>query len=192
MYKAQIQDITGQRIPRFTILFVDYGNQETVSHSDIYELNEPTWEMSRVYTTQDGPCMVAPVTLAHGANIVYQPNALTAPDPTAGASGGSGGTYYFPPPYIQMPPANMYESAHAVHVTPSNLAHSNTSCPVPGILVQGPPIFPVSHQQTPAQFHSNGGASAGAAGPENNANGRGNRSSCLQPAQVYIPPPQRK
>ena len=77
-----------------------------------------------------------------------------------------------------------------MHMSSGGIHHINaaSSCPVPGILVQGPPpmqIYSASTHPQQEMFQSGDGAACRKADSL--------RSGCTQPAvQVYIPPTQRR
>jgi len=112
---------------------------------------------------------IVPATAAHGPNMVYRQTAA-ARDSTVR---GDTSSFYYPQTYMQMTSASIH------HINASN-------CPVPGILVQGPPpmqMYSSSHAQL-EPFQSGDG---NACSKIDNL-----RSGHSQPAlQVYVPPAQR-
>jgi len=111
---------------------------------------------------------IIPATATHGSNMVYQQSAPVSDSMVRGDASG----YYYPPTYMQMPSGGVH------HITAAS------GCPVPGILVQGPPpmqLYSASTNPQQEAFQSGNGAARG-------------KTDCLrsghpQPTvQVYVPP----
>lgn len=115
---------------------------------------------------------IIPATATRGSNVVYQQNAAVSESVVrADAS-----TFYYSPTYMQMAPSAVHQIAAA------------PSCPVPGILVQGPPPMQILSAGSHAQqetFQSADGVAC------NKSDGL--RTGRSQPAvQVYIPAAQQR
>jgi len=115
---------------------------------------------------------IIPATATHGSNVVYQQNAAASESVVR----GDASAFYYSPTYVQMAPTGVHQMTAA------------SSCPVPGILVQGPPpmqIFSAGSRPQQETFQSGDGAACGKTD--------GLRTGLSQPpVQVYIPPAQRQ
>jgi len=116
---------------------------------------------------------IIPATATRGSNVVYQQSAAASDSMLRGDASSA---FYYPPTYMQMPSSSVHHINHA------------SSCPVPGILVQGPPpmqIFSASGHPQQETFQSGNAAVC--------SKTDGLRAGRSQPAvQVYIPPAQRQ
>jgi len=114
---------------------------------------------------------IIPVTATHGSNVVYQQSAAASESVVHGDTSA----FYYPSAYN-------YMSSSGVH----HISAAST-CPVPGILVQGPPPMQIYSASTHLQqetFHSGDGAACRKTDSV--------RSGCSQPPmQIYLPPAQR-
>lgn len=127
--------------------------------------------MSTTYNPQSVYSII-PATATHGSNVVYQQSSVAS----EGVLPGDTAAFYYPPAYM--------------HMSSSGVHHINaaSSCPVPGILVQGPPpmqIYSASTHPQQETFQSSDGAVCRKTDSL--------RSGCSQPpVHVYIPPAQQQ
>jgi len=116
---------------------------------------------------------IIPATATHGSNVVYQQSSAAVSDSVVR---GDASAFYYPSPYMQMAPGSVH------HISPA------PSCPVPGILVQGPPpmqIFSASSHPQRDTFQSGTGPAG--------SNTDSMRVGHSQPAvQLYLPHAQRQ
>ena len=117
---------------------------------------------------------IIPATATHGSNVVYQQNASGSENVVRGDASAT--AFYYSPTYMQVAPSGVHQITAA------------SNCPVPGILVQGPPpmqIFSAGSHLQHETFPSSGGAAC--------SKTNGLRTGRSQPAvQVYMPPTQRQ
>ena len=115
---------------------------------------------------------IIPATATRGSNVVYQQSAAASETVVR----GDASAFYYPSPYMPMASGSVH------HITAAS------SCPVPGILVQGPPpmqIFSAGSHPQREMFQSGDGAACSKTDSL--------RAGHSQPAvQVYIPPAQRQ
>jgi len=135
----------------------------TYAASEVNILCYYVQDVSTAYNPQTVYSII-PATATHGPNVVYQQNAAASESVVPADTSA----FYYPPAYM-----------HGVH-------HINaaSSCPVPGILVQGPPpmqIYSASTHPQQETFQSGDGTVCRKAD--------GLRSQ--PPMQVYVPPAHR-
>ena len=115
---------------------------------------------------------IIPATATHGSNVVYQQNASGSESVVR----GDASAFYYSPTYMHVAPSGVHQITAA------------SNCPVPGILVQGPPPMQIFSAGSHLQRETFQSADGAACSKTNDL-----RTGHSQPAvQVYMPPTQRQ